>query len=145
MADERQIIALWIVGTLSADATLASLSTGITSRIYDTEASQLETTYPIIIFEHRSGVYRHYNGSLRLLLDAEYCIKVIGSNHSYDQLATIYDRINTLLDEGSGLPTGGRIVACLATRPIKYPEPAAPGGVIHRHFGSFYQIQAHKV
>lgn len=144
MPEETNLATSWLYTTLAADSagagSLGVLSTDITNRIYDSLADQAQTTYPLIVFAMQAA-----RDDLKLVnarrVWAEYLfqVKVIGKNHSYAALTDLASRIDTLIDRGSGNPTGGKVLLCTRERTLRYPE-MRDNGVVFRHLGGLYQI-----
>lgn len=145
MAEETDLVAAYIAGTLAADTvgagSLGVLSAGITDRIYDSLADQEQETFPVIVFSMQAALDDlALNNAKRVWASYLFQVKVIGKNHAYSELSPIASRIDTLIHRGAGTVTGGAVIACTRDRTVRYPEPT--DGVIYRHLGGVYRIIA---
>jgi hypothetical protein len=145
MAEETSLVADWLFDTLAADSagagSLGVLSTGITSRIYDSLIDQAQTTFPCIVFSMQ--VARDdlvLNNARRVWAQYLFQVKVIGKNHAYSQLTDLASRIDTLINRGSGTPTGGNVITCVRERTLRFAENPDEAGIIYRHLGGLYDM-----
>lgn len=143
MSEELSLLSSWIYSVLSADSSgagsLGVLSSGITSRIYDSLIDQDDSVTPWIVFQMLSpGNDFATNAARRLYANPLYIVKVVSKDQAFSQMSAIASRVDSLLHrKADQLITGGRIISCIRERPHKMIEP---GGIVYRHLGGEYRI-----
>jgi len=146
VAEETDLIAGWLTPLLAADTagagSLGVLSAGITDRIYDTLAPQEEETYTIIVFNIQSAtdLMMISRAGSRVWCNCLAQVKVIGKDQAFSELTSIASRIDALIHQASGTPSGGTIVACTREQIVRYIEPV--GALTYRHLGGLFRMIA---
>jgi hypothetical protein len=131
------IIAPWLYGLLSADATIMSL---VGSRVSGTLSSTPPAT-PYVTFlmqDHRDvlGV-----GGIEVMGDCLYAVKAVDRSGGWDSVNPIAARIHTLLHRPhTNISVPGGSLTTVREQIIEYPEVDA--GQQFRHLGGVYRIQA---
>lgn len=129
----------WIYTTLSGDATLAGLVSG---RIYDGLAPQ-GSLFPFVVFNHQGGADLRGVGTARAFNNSLYQVKAVIDKGSFVTIATIADRIDTLLHGVNGTADNGVILGCVREQPLMLIEQE--NGVQYRHAGGIYRIYAQEL
>ncbi len=124
----------WLYTVLSGDATLQGL---VDTRIYRRLAPE-GATMPFVIFQYQGGSDLTALGPYRILSSLVCVVKAVGTVATYGTLKQIADRVDTLLQAGSGVTLDGRVLSCVREIPIDYEELDA--GVRYQHLGGQYRL-----
>lgn len=126
----------WIYSTLSSDPTIQALAKGgVHAEI------ALDAMIPYILFWQQSaGEDLGRIGGGRILVSPTYTVVATTEGDSFDELVTIADRIEHLLDKKQAELTGGRIVACNRIRGFRRVEPLE-GGSFYRQLGAQFVLR----
>jgi len=129
----------WLSTTLKADATLTGL---VSTRIYNTRRPSPTTPFPVVIFQlQAAGDDLLVLGGVRVWAPLLYLVRGIAEQTSYEgTLATIANRIDTLLHAQSGTATAGTIWVAVRERAFQMSEIV--DGRTFAHLGGLYRIQA---
>ena len=129
----------WLSTTLKADATLTGL---VSTRIYNTRRPSATTPFPVVIFQlQAAGDDYLVLGGVRVWAPLLYLVRGIAEQTSYEgTLATIANRIDTLLHAKSGTATAGTIWVAVRERAFQMSEIV--DGRTFAHLGGLYRIQA---
>jgi hypothetical protein len=129
----------WLNTTLKADATLAGL---VSTRIYNTRRPSATTPFPVVIFQlQAAGDDLLVLGGVRVWAPLLYLVRGIAEQTSYEgTLATIANRIDTLLHAKSGTATAGTVWVAVRERAFQMSEIV--DGRTFAHLGGLYRIQA---
>lgn len=126
MAAESSAAKTWVHATLAADPTLAGL---VGSRIYQ-DVSAEGAAYPLVVVYHYGGRDVRGVGTVRILNHAEVRVDVLYQSSSPSATTAAQNaanRVDQLIDSGSGTALGREIAA--AYREENYEYPDATGGV----------------
>ena len=129
----------WLSTTLKADATLTGL---VSTRIYNTRRPSATTPFPVVIFQlQAAGDDLLVLGGVRVWAPLLYLVRGIAEQTSYEgTLASIANRIDTLLHAKSGTATAGTVWVAVRERAFQMSEIV--DGRTFAHLGGLYRIQA---
>ena len=129
----------WLNTTLKADATLTGL---VSTRIYNTRRPSATTPFPVVIFQlQAAGDDLLVLGGVRVWAPLLYLVRGIAEQTSYEgTLASIANRIDTLLHAKSGTATAGTVWVAVRERAFQMSEIV--DGRTFAHLGGLYRIQA---
>lgn len=133
---ESLVLMSWIKATLANDATLAGL---VGARIYEGVAPQ-GASYPFVLFAVLPDVGGDIRGlaASRLGTSQEFICRAVGKDTSFGALQPIAERIDALLQGGSGaVSPSGRVVSCVRLGPAQMVE--VTDGVTYRYLGGRYR------
>lgn len=91
-------------------------------------------TYPIISFELYMARDVNGVGTSRIITNGVWLVRAIGATEAYSALASIADRVDTLMQ---GASSGG-VLGCIREEPFEFEEVI--DGVQYRHLGGLYRI-----
>lgn len=123
----------YIYTTLSGDATLMALVTGI----YSTVAPE-GSTYPFIVFASLAGTDVQEFGPLRTMSQQLYAIKAISNTPSLGVLDTALARVDALLQGKQVSLPGGYVLGARRERTMVLGDPDA--GVSYRQMIAIYRF-----
>jgi len=125
----------WITGKLRNDATLMALVEGV----HAWPAPQ-SAAFPYIVFEFQPGS-EDVNGvgGRRILVSAQYLVRVIGRECGIEDLKTAADRMDALLSGGI-VPSSTGVQSCYREQPFSMIE--VDEGLRYPHLGGLYRILA---
>jgi len=129
----------WLNTTLKADATLTGL---VSTRIYNTRRPSATTPFPVVIFQlQAAGDDLLVLGGVRVWAPLLCLVRGIAEQTSYEgTLASIANRIDTLLHAKSGTATAGTVWVAVRERAFQMSEIV--DGRTFAHLGGLYRIQA---
>lgn len=136
MASPTPIADDFIVDTLTGDATLMALISGVWSERNVPQG----TDTPYIVFGYRGGSLLRVVGTVRYWHDLVYDIKAVGVATAYNALVTIANRIDTLLELAQGAADGGTIVVSEFEGAVPVVE-AEEGGVVYENITHRYRLK----
>jgi hypothetical protein len=124
----------WLVTKLSGDATITANATG---GIFRGQAPS-GTGLPFMIIQQQGS--RDVDGApgFRFFTEQVIVVKAIGRSTQDTTLVTIMDRVDALIQRGSGTASGSTIYQCLREQEIIFDEEA--GGVLMTTIGGQYRI-----
>lgn len=100
-----------------------------------------EALYPFVVFQHQaSSDVAGVGPNARIMIDADYVIRVIAATTSFTGLVGIATEIDTLLEGQSGATTGGVVLG--VARREQYREVEQYENQQIRHLGGRYRIVA---
>ena len=138
---EIVMISQWIKDRLEAYTDLDTISTGLTSRVFD-DVAPSGATYPFIVYQVQSApeVVRGV-GSEEVMVDTVYVVKAIAQGTDSSALAPVAEAIRTALHEPTGEAVfGGNILMCRYERSFSMKEVESTKQF--RHLGGEFRIQA---
>lgn len=132
---ESEVVAEWLHDTLSGDAALMALVTGV----YDTLAPQ-NSQPPFVVFQEQSGRDVLTVAARRIMYSGVWLAKGIVKGGSFVPLLAIMARVDALLGHTSGTTDEGAVLSCTRRSTVRYVETA--GGVAYRHLGALFDVIA---
>lgn len=142
MADALTRIDAWLTSRLLADGTLmALLATDAThAGVYVDEITPAPL-YPAVVVTAISGLDVTALGPQRNAVNALYLVKAIGQGRVYAEVATIMDRVDTVLQSTGGVTYTGNVWTVVREQSVKYLENDV-GNRPFAHLGGRYRILA---
>lgn len=136
----------WLKELLEADAELMAEVDG---GVWNEEVEQGTTGKTVVIRYQNSRKPDFYNDALltfnndRVYVILTYLIPVIGTNHSFEDLATAADRLDTLLHKAQGEVDGAKLW-CVWTPP-EHKELVPEGDQKYPELGAHWDISVQPV
>lgn len=133
----------FLVSTLKADSTLASLIGGATPRVYTDMAPQTTppTPLPYVLLQTQAATDLIVVGNFRVWTNSLYYVRGLVESESYGGVSeTIANRIEVALNGKSGSNGSGLIYSVTRDVPKRLIE--TPNGRQIRHNGHLYRIYA---
>jgi hypothetical protein len=129
---ETLIIDEWLTESLAG-------ITGVTG-VYEGLAP-VDAPYPFIVFQYQSSYDATGMGpSARIMIDADYIVRVITESASFADMETIAEAIDTAIEGQSGSVTGGVVLG--VARKEQYRDVEQYQNQTIRHLGGRYRIVA---
>ena len=134
---ETLVAEQWLYNELHGDATLMALISGVYAYVAPDTATE-----PYVVFSYTNdGEDEQGVGGTRLYSVLRYIVRAVDTCESFVSLATIADRINTLLHgKFEAGPSGGTIAESIRIAPYATVE-VLDGGVQVRQLGGVYQLR----
>jgi hypothetical protein len=126
----------WLYNTLTADAELMALVTGVYSLPAPSSA-----VLPYVVYQEQASADIRGVGPHRIGISGTWLVRGVAKTSSWaGVIDDIAERVDTLLQAGSGSAQGGVIWACVRERPFRLVENVTSGQF--RHNGGQYRIWA---
>lgn len=140
---ESYRVAQWLYGLLATDGVLQALVNG---RVYKGVAPE-GTAFPYIVFTAASTRDVNTVNQIRINVDTLYLVEAIDQSSSDAALSAIADRIDQLLDRGTGMPANYNAVAGItilsSSRDLQVERSEeSDTGISYRHLGGRFRIRA---
>lgn len=126
----------WLYATLTSDATLA---VAVGTRCYGYIAPAA-AQFPLLLFAMQDGSDVMGVGTVRVMFQGIFQVKVVGATNSFATLKPLADRIDAVLHGATGSVADGAILACTREQPLAYVDLS--GETQYRHLGGLYRIIA---
>ncbi len=139
MSFENKRIEQWLVATLTGDATITDL---IADRVYSPRAPE-GAVFPLIVFNFQSGEDVSGLGTKRVLARQTFQIKVICRDAVTDDVDTLCDRIDVLINAISNTTSDGFTFSARRLQLIDYPETDVNSARLFFHRGGYYRFDTH--
>lgn len=114
---------------------LGSNKAGVADRVYNGVAPK-SATYPMILFQYQDGEDVRGVGTVRIMGNGRWLLRVVGKESTSTTLETIWDTMHGCLNAKSG--TG--VLHCIKEEPFEMVEVI--DGVQYRYLGAIYRIYA---
>jgi hypothetical protein len=129
---------------LSGDAGAGGINTLLNGRIYAYTAPQ-KATYPICIYEFRSGLDVQGIGTVRMLARVRYAVRIISKGAPGDREAAAADRLDDLLGHVLNQVLDGYVFNSWREGPIALSEVEPITSQLYRHMGGIFILEASPV
>lgn len=126
----------WLYQTLSGDATLA----GLVSGVYAYQIPQ-DASLPAVLYSYNRGQDVQGVGTARVMASLVYQVKAVVQGESLAPALPIARRIDALLQGAVNITVAdGQVLACVRESIVSYAE--TDEGLAFRHLGGLYRIYA---
>jgi hypothetical protein len=131
---EGLTVAGWLYETITADAQMASLITGV----YDTVAPPDAALPFVVVSEAVTPTDTNALPASRVLVTGEWMVRVTVEGLSWAPAAAAVQRIDQLLQGVTAQQADGQILGCARVSTVKYAESS--NGRHYRHLGGIYRV-----